>query len=184
MIFSKRVNIINTVITIMLCTVCLVMAVDVNTRFPNASVVTNDKDNAIIWRGFKVKALEKTVYTAEAYLETYPNDMFHGYYAQRQDNTNRGVIVYRVEVENFNNYTAKFSLSGNADAAAFPSAWSNGVMPLSEDVTLKPGERAVLEGAADYTPTLVHDSERDTFKDNEFQLIFSYYPERIVLKFD
>lgn len=183
MIFSKKVNMINTVITIVLCVICLFMAVDVNTRFPNATVVTNDGDNAIVWRGFKVKALEKTVYTAAEYLDNHPDDMFHSYYAGR-DNTDKGVVVYRIEVENLNNYTADFSISGNADAVAFPCAWSNGVMPVTGTVTLNPGERKVVEGAADYAPTLVHFTETNTFKDNEFQLIFSYYPERIVLKFD
>lgn len=182
MIFSKKINRINTVIIIILCAVCLFMAVDVNTRFPNASVVTNDEDNAVVWRGFKIKALEKTVYTADEYLESYPDDMLHSHYVV-QDTTDKGVVVFRVEVENLNSYTADFYLSGNANAAAFPSAWFNGVMPVTGTVTLEPGECEVVEAAADYAPSLVHFTEMETFMDNEFQLIFSYYPERIVLRF-
>lgn len=183
MIFSNKVNRIVVLAVSVLLIVCSVQIYDVNRRFPNAKVISNDENNCIYLKGCQIKALDKTLYTVEEFLEAFPNDTFYRH-REGADNRGSGMVVYRVEVTNHNDRAVSFVFPIRAAAAAFPSTWSNGLIQLGDDTRIEAGETKIMTAYAFYAPTLIHFTQRKKFADNEFQLIFTFYPERIVLRFD
>ena len=183
MIFSNKIaNYIHIGAILIVIIVCVFLAVDVNKRFPQAEIVSNrNNEECVEWLGCSIKALEYGVYTIGEYKKAHPEDMNYAMADESKEGT--GVVWFRTEVTNKNDYEVKFSLTRQSVAAAFPSAWNNGVQPLSGHGVLSPGETRVMEGIAYYGPTLYHFTEAEHFPDNEFQLIFSFYPERVILHF-
>lgn len=183
MIFSKKVNITLGIIVVGIICICMASAFELNRRFPNAKVVSNDETDSIIWKGCRVRAIEKQIYSVDEYNALYPDDESHQYLSER-DTSGMGIVLYRVEVMNENDYEVNFKLVFQAEAAAFPSAWYNGLSPLSGGGVLEPGETQIMEATALYAPSLVHFTQLENMENNRFQLIFSFYPERVVLEFD
>lgn len=182
MIFSKPVNRILGIITTFCIIVLLLMAVDINRRFPNAKEISNDDSDSVMWKGCRIRALKKEVCSLEEYMQIHPDDEEYSFMAE--DNMyGVGIVTYYVEVINENDYTVRFRLDTAASAAAFPSGWHNGIGSKEGGVELLPGEKKMMEATSLYAPSLVHFTELDTIEENEFQLIFSFYPERVVLKF-
>ncbi len=182
MIFSNKVlNRVHLCLALLLIIVCAVLAFRVNRRFPAAKTVTNVSGDTVEWLGCQIRALDCQVYPMEEYRTAHPEDM--QYSMNTAVNPGSGVVWFQVEVTNKNAYEVKFSLTRQAVAAAFPSAWNNGIPPLRGHGILKPGETRVMEGSAYYAPSLYHFTEAKDFPNNDFQLIFSFYPERVVLHF-
>lgn len=183
MIFSKKINRLVFIFLLLTLIVCGVRIYDVNSRFPNAREITNDEEDSIYWKGCKVHALDKTIYTVEEYNAAFPEDGSYQY-LNGKDNQGSGIVVYRVEVTNMNDRAVRFWLPVHAEAAAFPSTWHNGLSFMSDDIRIDAGETKIMMANAYYAPSLVHFTQLENMEDNEFQLIFSFYPERVVLKFD
>ena len=71
-----------------------------------------------------------------------------------------------------------------AEAEAFPSAWHNGVPPLSGKSKLAAGEESIVEVSSLYSPSLVNHLQIGNMESNEYHLVLSYYPEKIMLLFN
>ena len=185
MIFSKKVNIVNAIIVAIFLIVCGCMIIHINRIYGKADIVTNSEDNSVMWLGCKVTALNKKIYTVEDFLTAYPDNAMYKYLLNGSyDTTNYRIVVFKVNVKNTTESTVGFSLSKQVVAEAFPSAWSNGAPPISGNGELAPGADSDFEVGALYSPSLVHATHLDAMESNQFELVFSYYPEKIVLKFD
>lgn len=182
MIFSKSLNKVHLVLLICFIVIGTILIFDVNSRFTKAIIVTNDEENSIVWLGCKVKATEINIYTFDEYNLVYPDDPSY-IYAENYCSYGSGIVVYKTEVTNTTDTDVRFSPARFAVAAAFPSAWSNGVMPVNKHGILAPGETKVMEVSTVFTPSLIHASQIDNFRNNRFYLIFSSYPQQVMLEF-
>lgn len=185
MIFSKKVNRILAVLAGVFFVTCACLIVRINILYPPAPVITNSKDNSVTWQGCEITALEKIIYTPKDFNSAYPEVMYYRYLMEGDtEHTKSRIVVFRVRVKNVTDAARSFVLPSCAYAEAFPSAWANGIAPITKDFRLEPGQEKEMEAAAYYGPSLVYPSHLQHMEDNQFQLVFSYYPDKVVLTFD
>jgi hypothetical protein len=184
-IFSKKINTILICLTIVFFIVCGVLIARINISYPKAGAISNDENNAVLWKNCEVKAVSKTLYTAEEFNRIYPDVSFYKYLLNGDyDNTYTKLVVFKVNVTNKCDSVIRYALSNTAVAEAFPSAWHNGVAPISDYKLVNAGESADLEVVALVPKSLVNDSHRVSVFNDDFHLVFSYYPDKVYLKFD
>lgn len=185
MIFSRKINIVCTVLLVAFFIICGIMVFQVNSSYAKAGVILNDQDNSVMWNGCKIKAISKTIYKPDTFMETYPNVSFYKYLLDgTHDNTYARIVVFKVNITNTTNAAIGYSLTQTAKAEAFPSAWYNGVAPITDNKKLGPGESGDFEVAALCPETLVSVPHLKTIENDEFHLVFSYYPDKVYLKFE
>jgi len=184
-IFSKKINIVCIIFLIGFLTVCGFMIVQINISYPKAGVISNDQDNSIMWNGCKVKAVSKTIYKPEDFMTAYPDIPFYKYLLSGNfDNTYTRIVLFKVKVTNTTDSAINFSLTNYTVAEAFPSAWNNGLPPIVDNKKLQPGESSDFEVASLIADSLVSVAHLKTIENDEFHLVFSYYPDKVYLKFD
>lgn len=187
MIFSKKVNCIVYGLLSLFFIVGIILIVRINIMYPNAIVVDNKETGFVEWLGCRIEAESVKVYSPQEYVDNFPKYAMHFEYMvnDRYDEAKEGVVVYTIKVTNTNNETIDFRPHMQAYACSEPSMWCNGLAPLTSDTTvLEAGQTKEYIVASSYQPSLVHSKYIDRMREEEFQLIFSNYPEKILLRFD
>lgn len=153
--------------------------------YPPAHVITNSQNNSVMWLGCEITALERIIYTPKDFNSAYPEVPYYRYLLEgNAENTDSRIVVFRVKVKNTTDAALQFVFPAYVYAEAFPSAWANGTAPITQQFHIEPGEETQMEVAAYYGPTLVYRTHLKNMENNQFQLVFSYYPDKVVLTFD
>lgn len=160
----------------------------INKGLPNVSVVhTYTKDNPALEDGLLITPLKVHVYTVEEYNETFEELSAYSSLSEAElDNKKTWKIaVYTMRYENTTNETLQyypFKYNGEAKN----SHWFNGVQPIDRVHLQKiaPGEQQEIIVAAPIVEgSIITKKDFKRAEEDEYTLVYGYYPERKELVF-
>lgn len=186
MIFSKKVNIVHAVLALIFLVICTIGCIRINSEFPQVKEVSNKETGYIMFRNLEIRPVEMKLYTVQEFCDQFPNVMEYNYLLanpEHYDLDNTRIVYYKVSAANNTENDIRFTIT-YAVAASYPHCWDNGIPPFPGPVKVKAGETTEFEGAALCTPLLAGYKDVSELKGEQFYLIFSGYPEKIMLTFD
>lgn len=157
-------------------------AVRINREYPQAQMHLAAMNEAVQIGDFEVRATDFHLYTAEEFLQAYPQvppDMVHG---SAQSGECR-ILVPKISVRNTGEQTRGFSADG---ASISTQTWSNGIdirliSAMEEGVgmytELAPGEEATMIFPCSLFQSHVSPREWAQVDTIAFRLTFTIYPE-------
>lgn len=157
----------------------------INSRFPNAPECYYTKEAPAMLDGIEVTPLEKNIYTVEEFAKIYPDSNKYSNLTEEIRNGYR-LIVFDVRFRNTTQAALKFS-TVSFIAESWPSAYSNGSSPVDGGKTriLEPGEAIVLSLVTNMNDIgLIKTKYLENPEESQFNLVYSYYPEKKILKFE
>lgn len=186
MIFSKKINLYIYSFLAIFIIGCLIFIIRINLLYPNAKIVDNTETGYIMWRGCKIEADSVEVFSPEEFVENFPEYVYQFDYLlnNRHDNRLEGIAVFKIKITNETEKSVDFRVNGQAYACSTPSMWANGLAALSEEHIIEPNKTVEYVVGAAYQPTLVNKKYIERMKTSEFMLVFSNYPERLLLRFN